>query len=467
MNFRIYLIAILSISTMLNAAQAPQAPSMVILASADGQEFRVPLEIAQQSEELKTIIQNSLRMHPTEEIKIDLSMFNISGKLLPELAQLMQALYQYKNLDKEEFFKKFGNVIPIKDDYAFVIAVKSLKFKPGIAFISEKIAQKEDFSFPKTEHDYWMNFIQQINPQTYATLKKCEASNGKPCIEMKIDEDIPSIVPGNEETHGYPILLINPELKLWGEETKKLYLDADLKEYNQTPGAIFAITADERKYILEIIKEFAPVLYQEIVTVDPSGADHIKSHSGGGAAVNSSVKDGLPDILVGYNYLHLPKNELRAALAHELSHYVLGHFKELILTHKALQKVATQEFKKGKKVIGQLPFEESFSSAYSRIKEFEADRFAVIEFGIPIDDAIAWAKDRALAGKEHQLETPQKETFKTTHPLWMARIKQFEELRREVELNKARNKKPAQIDWKKLAANYLQEWKQKYPELYP
>jgi hypothetical protein len=39
----------------------------------------------------------------------------------------------------------------------------------------------------------------------------------------------------------------------------------------------------------------------------------------------------------------------------------------------------------------------------------------------PIDDAIANAK-RELEKQDHDLENPHKETFKSTHPLWAARI---------------------------------------------
>ena len=90
-------------------------------------------------------------------------------------------------------------------------------------------------------------------------------------------------------------------------------------------------------------------------------------------------------------------------------------------------------------------------------KNYEADRFAVIELGVPIDSAIAASKRRIQRESKPSGWgfNREKKTFKSTHPLWEERLKQFEELRREVELNKLHNKKPKPINWKQLALQYL------------
>ena len=174
----------------------------------------------------------------------------------------------------------------------------------------------------------------------------------------------------------------------------------------------------------------------------------------------------MPIVLLDADEIKLPLREFRYIIAHELGHYVLHSTLDNTRTltscpspaHRVLSTQATmQELKKGKKISGQLPFEESFQLAYSRVQEHEADKFAVIEMGIPIDDAIANAK-RGVEEQDSQLENSKKETFKSTHPLWADRIKQFELLRPEVELNKVRNTKRQSIDWQALATQYLQKY---------
>jgi hypothetical protein len=231
----------------------------------------------------------------------------------------------------------------------------------------------------------------------------------------------------------------------------------------------------ERKAFMDIIKDLAPTLYEAIVAVDPTGADHIIEDDRFGytsvAGVRVSEKDGLPAIGFGPGTTQVPLERKRAVIAHELGHYALRHlFKRPTIKLKALE-----EAPKGKRVLkikgkpvevgGELPVsgflslestvEANLQRAFSRQQEYEADRFAVIEFGIPIDDMIAEFKAPLPIG------TKEEETFKSSHPLSMARIKQLEDLRREVELNKIHNKQPMPIDWKALAAEYFKEWDSK------
>jgi hypothetical protein len=449
-----YLIIILNLTTALSAME-PE-PAMVTLVSSDGKEFTVPLEIAEKSE----YIRDDLLFEPfRKEVKFYFDGrddITITGEVLAEVAQLMRALYQYKNLTQKQALNKIEASIPIKDNYAFSMAVKSLGFEPGIAFISKKYAQTRDYSFPKDGSDYWMRLIQEVSPKVYKELKECEEVSGKSCLEIGMQGGI-EIKPG-KKTNGYPIMVIDPIIQFqYRGSNLKDYLKSHINDINDYSDYI--LSKNERMFVLDIIKSFAPQLYEEIVAIDPNGYDHIARDSDPlNAEASLSIPDGFPLIRIGSGIIGLPIKWARFIIAHELGHYALEHLSGWSIKHPALQKPGTLEFKKGKKVSGQLPLKESFQHAYTRILEFEADRFAVMELGVSIDDAIAWRKERALTTLEP--ESPiSRETFKRAHPLSHARIDQLEGLRREVELRKAQNRQPKPINWKELAERYRQRLK--------
>ena len=209
------------------------------------------------------------------------------------------------------------------------------------------------------------------------------------------------------------------------------------------------ITGREQKKILRIIKSIDPTLYAELIAVDPTGVDHIQRDYQGAAGVMPSAKDGLPIFAVSARALKLPTRELRFILAHELGHYALGHY------------IQDFEYK-----VCHPAFEETFHYAYDRTVEDEADRFAIVEFRIDVDDAVALAKRWSLEVQEDELRNPEKKTFQRTHPLWVTRIQHLNELRREVELLKAKNMRPKQINWKALAKENL-EFCEKWEEANP
>ncbi len=435
-----------------HSSQASPPEKMITLISSDSQKFIVPLEIARQVPAIEATLQ---LIEPLPGFTFD----KVTGEVLSEIAQLMQELSLHKNLSPEEFFEKFENSIPIKDNLAFAIAVKHIGFKPGIDFIAQKYEQLDDYYFPSPEYDYWMKLIEQTDSTAFEQLKKCGVTYGKPCLEMAIDQSYSLVVPGEEESHGYPFLLINPDLKLEDAPYVKSRLESVLTWYkHDTETRASAITPDEQSKVMEIIKDLAPPLYQEMIAVDPTGAHHIKRYYGGSnAEIAPSALDGLPEIRISADFSNQPKSMLRVLMAHELGHYALVHFNIARLTHEVLEKNSLRQFKKGKRVSGQLGFEESFAHAFSRTQEYEADKFAVLELGIPLDDAIAWAKKEAQEAGEVENKAPSKMTFTSTHPFWTSRIKQFEELRPEIELNKAHNKKPIQVQWKQLAEQYIRE----------
>lgn len=298
------------------------------------------------------------------------------------------------------------------------------------------------------EYERYMKLIESIDKEAYELLRKCESVSSRSCLE--IGEN--TLLYNPDKTGGqYPFIVIGLSLQKDPPVVQKILLKNLLSRYKES----MPITADERKQIMEVINSIAPELYQELMVVDPQGEAHISRYYDDpiNATVSINQQDGLPYIRIGSEVIKWPIGEQRAIIGHELGHYVLGHeqarvqhtLSHAILTH--LGPGAKKEFIKGKMVKDQLQPEETFGHAFTRTQEFEADRFAVLNLqNITIDDAIAQ--------RQHvQYRDYGTKVFKSTHPLSQARVNQFNELRREVELRKGR--KPTPIDWKQLAKDYV------------
>ena len=198
------------------------------------------------------------------------------------------------------------------------------------------------------------------------------------------------------------------------------------------------ITDAELQKVLQGINELAPTLYKLIIKVDPTGKDHIFRDprlGPSGASMRPSFVTGLPVTAVGTSVMDWPPGIMKFTIGHELSHYVLGHMLD--------------------EYHGDYPPEDILKRARQRINENECDRMAILEFGVSIDDGIAavqrWLKESEEYTKPKEYQAPQRKTFKSTHPLLADRLKNLESLRREVEINKARNVPRKVIDWEKLA----------------
>ena len=327
-------------------------------------------------------------------------------------------------------------------------------------FAMEKLEKTgDDFSWE--DHEYFMELIKQVDSDAYEKLRQCEQELSKPCIRhLHNDPNRLKINFTHEQTHGYPIILIDPKIEKYDVRVQKELLTIILKTYNKLYAKeIEPVTVEERIALMDIIRSIAPLLYEEITKADPTGLDHIKRRYKKEAsfAVSLALKDGLPRILIGPHAMEMPLNEQRFAVAHELGHYALEHLhfnRPPIIVHAILNKGkqdSTIEFQKGKNVSGQLPFIPAFKNAWSRTQEDEADRFAILDIGMDIADGIAFAERRL---KNESFDP--KETFQSTHPNWRARIRHLQELQREVELRKSKGTPLKQINWKKLANDYLE-----------
>ncbi len=312
--------------------------------------------------------------------------------------------------------------------------------------------------FPKEEYEHYLNLIRTIDAEAYKKLVGFEIKNDQDGL---LNGNYLEIISGNEESNGYPIIVM-PSIMDWTINAQKDFLKNNiLSTYNQMP-IISKITESERHNTLEIINQIDPKLYTLITNVDPEGIKHIeRDYSSGPIASTASEDDGLPIILIGEKVKLLSTEEKKAVIAHELGHFALEHVKERKGPIIAL-KITVDPKKNTKIVTGQLPFEETFDLAYSRINEYEADRFSVINLGIDVDTAIATQKKLISDEFNKSLSELQRETFKRTHPWGKDRIAHFNELRREVELNKARNKQQKPIQWEEIAKDYV-KWFSEHP----
>lgn len=456
----IFAIGFVTVVNPMELEVSAPATATVTLVSSDLQAaFEIPLEVAEQVPKFRDTIRETKESLGWESLGSLMGGLRIPtgipGSVLSEIVQVLKALYQHKNLTAKQFFDMFEKKINIHNDAAFLRAVEKLDFKPGIFFIFQKYA--ESSYFPQDEYDYWMKRIQSLDSLVYATLKKCEAENGKPCI-LKGTASISNMISiPDKQVYGYPIIIIEPGLSTEYESAIENALKFKLYNYKDDLKLL-----NQKKNVMGIIKDIAPSLYKVIVAIDAYGFNHIKIDDTLGtsnAGVAPSTEDGLPLFVIGSEIINKPQGELRFIIAHELGHYALGHYglpdpKRPRPTHKELQKTGTEEFKKGKKVSGQLDFGPTLSTAFNRTQELEADRFAIIELGVSIDDAIAGIGGLASTKLEQQLKAPEKATFTRTHPLAAARIKQLEDLRPEVDLYKAQKRQPKPIDWEALAAEY-------------
>ncbi len=330
--------------------------------------------------------------------------------------------------------------------YAEIIK-RNFGIRPNKFLHVKNVSEKEPIQFPTDEYERYMKLIEDISPSVYKKLKKYELVFSEPALLKAHWPTDPPI----EEKNGYPIIVLYLSAHE-SEESQKKTLELGINFYKRY------MPLKKRRRVLKLIGSLAPELYQEFIAIDPTGENHLafdSKHTN--ASANYSHQDGLPVITLGRDIINAPQEELRFVLGHELGHYALGHFKHhypvhsRLRSHQDLTQIPTQKEK-----TNEFKFEETFCLAYSRIKENEADRFSILSLGTNIDAAIAWFQNNALERDEqYEIENkPLPTTLTITHPHDEVRIKHFESLRREVEIQKAQSEKPAPIDWNALIENY-------------
>lgn len=303
-------------------------------------------------------------------------------------------------------------------------------------------------NLPSKTYNEYMDLLRELDPIFYKNLINCEKALGEPCLKVGREKRIID----SSKTKGYEVIVLHHIINRVPYEQKKNYLLSQAKDY-KTP-----ITQEERNRILTLLNHLAPELYQKIIAVDPTGEHHIlRTPEKRIACVSRSLDDGLPIIELETKTERYTDSELTFILAHELAHYILGHFKEKQTpTHKILDDASTT-YK------NTLPYKETFENSATRVEEYEADRFAIINLKAPLEGGLSWMKNELEKNQPITNKGLAKETFKSTHPLFEQRIEHLENLERDIEWQTTHPTTP--IDWDTLINQYKGKTQEELNEL--
>lgn len=149
-----YLIATLGMAYPISAMEMPQpgpakpTPSAaeqtptITLLSKDGQEFKVPLDIALQAGQLKDLMNISSHEHDTQNIEL-----SFTNAVLQELKQLMWALYRHKDLSGKVLFDQLEKEVSIQNPFE-ILQIAHLLDAPmliriAVKFIAARLPEQQ------------------------------------------------------------------------------------------------------------------------------------------------------------------------------------------------------------------------------------------------------------------------------------------------------------------------------------
>lgn len=280
------------------------------------------------------------------------------------------------------------------------------------------------------EYDYLMHIINQNLPDLYVELNSCGEILEKPCLrQLQIE-------------HGYKI-----EQKQENGQ-RVIYLPnmyADLlrnNKYYQLKTYLlvlliregFISRQDNKMLVLNIIKELAPPVYDMFLKTDERLEKHIiEFYQRDNFAVSCGLS-GLPVLFYGSDFYLLPHNQQKAIVGHELGHYVLGHYNENKALNISFLHLTDKEIGPVMKSVN------TFIASYTRVNELEADRFAVLNLGVPAEDMIDMLINLYTDTKNKH------SSIGHDHPSIQSRVDQLEDLKRDLE--QGRIKRQA-VDWEK------------------
>ena len=257
-----------------------------------------------------------------------------------------------------------------------------------------------------------------------------------------------------------------------------MYLRAeDVTDVKNEANELAAPLSDkDLNYVLGVIESISPFLYFSLLTV---GANkYIRSYDGVIAAVGCWKNGSLPHILIAPDFMKTSFASQRFTMAHEIGHYILGHISNDTskFKHKRFREIILGFLKKNGLVEGlsQDEIEKKidscrdymqhvFDNSRSRIQEYEADRFAVVNMGVPIADGVAsFLEDQEIIKsiKENDKDALFPEDvalWRQSHPVLSTRIAHLESLAPEVELCK-QGKISCEVNWEKAIKACRARW---------
>ena len=296
---------------------------------------------------------------------------------------------------------------------------------------------------------YYASLAKEINPHIHDELLHYSPH----CFrKATIEYTGPTIIP-----HRPCPLIVVPAEKKWF-----LVQADDLRDTFHAWYDLYRRTSElylpeeEREHFLEIIRKFAPGLHAELSNLGDEIFRHFQRHeSSTNCAVKKSSTNGLPVFEFGSEIKTFDESWQKLIIGHELGHYALEHLQKPASPHPFLEERESETTSSPDKHPNKfLPFEETFKNARGRIHEYEADRFSVLNLGADPEAGIKWRHKRM-----HDLgetEPSHRKTFSETHPPDIERIKHLRNLKKEVELQKARGTLLQEPDWKEIARSYLE-----------
>lgn len=303
-----------------------------------------------------------------------------------------------------------------------------------------------DNFFSGSEYAMLIGFAEKFSKKVYKTLLLCEESLGMPCIKKVSDVSEQGIDFPQEGNQGYATMKLT-SMDGWDisdAENNVKALFSDYQKFLNTYGDVMPLAGSA--YILNLIQLISPDLYALFLTTDPTGVNHIRLKNLGQslAAVSYHPIDGLPLFAIDSSFLKLSAGQQYFVISHELAHYVLQH-------HMVVKKINMPGLTTSS--LNKILFKDDvrfFENAWRRVNEYEADRFAILEFNASIADAISLMEFVNIDfgfGLDDQ-EDP----LLLTHPSPEKRMLYLNDLERDLEA--ARRSPKVSIDWHKIADEY-------------
>lgn len=318
-----------------------QVPAgQVILVSAEGKEFELSQNIAEQSITLKGMIEDI-----GANRKINLA--NISNQTLAEIVNLLNSLHQHQNLQDKAFLDVLEKDITIKDPFAILAAANYLDIKPIIELAARAIARQEMIS--RKGHTYSIN-AGPLKKETHDKLFKI-FGNDKQDIILRI-------------AHYFFLL------------SGKKFTDIPENAYGFSIQDYLDYKPNNTDEIIQIITRRQPVGQYIIVESDFKNVNSLK-----GLSTLATIKN--------YNFITLQDFSLVSSIK-EIDLAGLDHIDSLVITNSGLKEIPVSALKQLPKLKHLVISESKIKVIPENMREltklflFSLEKSEIIEFPNPI-----------------------------------------------------------------------------------